>query len=253
MITTIQKEIIRIEEEKNVKIWFAIESGSRAWGFPSEDSDYDVRFIYTHPQAWYLTIQNKRDVIEYPIDGELDLSGWDLKKALQLLTRSNPSLYEWLVSPIIYHADAEFTDDLLKTYQSFVSHKTLGYHYLSLARRNYYDFLDNKIEVNLKKYFYVLRGLFSCQYLIMENKLPTIDFNELLTLIDIPESIRSEIDILLIRKRSSAELKKEAPIMHLNQFIEARIVEYEMKLNTLVESNQVDYQQLDLLFQKYLK
>ena len=67
-----------LEAENNVKILYACESGSRAWGFPSATSDYDVRFIYLRPVEWYLSIEQKRDVIEYPVENDLDISGWDL-------------------------------------------------------------------------------------------------------------------------------------------------------------------------------
>jgi predicted nucleotidyltransferase len=105
---TVKQEIIKcldqIERDEDVRIFYACESGSRAWGFESTDSDWDVRFIYVHPRDWYLTIdiEEKRDVIERPINDELDISGWDLRKALKLLRKSNPPLLEWLSSPIVY-------------------------------------------------------------------------------------------------------------------------------------------------------
>ena len=98
----IHSRLIEIEAKNAIKIVYACESGSRAWGFPSANSDYDVRFIYIRPVDWYLSIYEKRDVIEYPIDEQLDISGWDLKKALQLLRKTNPPLLEWLGSPIVY-------------------------------------------------------------------------------------------------------------------------------------------------------
>ena len=100
----ILKRIAEVEATENVTIFYACESGSRAWGFPSADSDYDVRFIYLRKPDWYLSIdvEDKRDVIERPINDELDISGWDLRKALKLLWKSNPPLLEWLVSPIVY-------------------------------------------------------------------------------------------------------------------------------------------------------
>jgi len=99
----------RVERDHDVEIVFACESGSRGWGFSSPDSDYDVRFVYRHCAEWYLTAteragkgQPQRDVIELPIDAELDVGGWDLRKALRLLDNSNPTLWEWLRSPIVY-------------------------------------------------------------------------------------------------------------------------------------------------------
>ncbi len=108
----IKLELERIEKENDVKILFAVESGSRAWGFPSKDSDYDVRFVYMHPVEWYLSIHDKRDVIEYPISDDLDISGWDIKKALQLFAKSNPALLEWIRSPIFYSKNSNFPEQL---------------------------------------------------------------------------------------------------------------------------------------------
>ena len=105
IIETIKNRLLEIEKEQNVKILYAVESGSRAWGFESVDSDYDVRFIYAHSKNWYLNILPKRDVIEYPIEDELDYSGWDLRKTMFLINKSNPVFFEWLRSPIVYIKD----------------------------------------------------------------------------------------------------------------------------------------------------
>jgi hypothetical protein len=102
MKSRILKKLIEIEKNNDVKVIYACESGSRAWGFASEDSDYDVRFIYVHSKDWYLTIADKRDVIEIPFDGDLDINGWDIRKSLKLLRKSNSPLLEWLSSPIKY-------------------------------------------------------------------------------------------------------------------------------------------------------
>ena len=108
-ISSVLQEAAR---EHGVRILVAVESGSRAWGFGSPDSDYDVRFIYAHPPEWYLRLRDERDVIERPLDAQLvDLAGWDVRKALRLLLRSNPALYEWLCSPIVYGDDGAFAPD----------------------------------------------------------------------------------------------------------------------------------------------
>jgi hypothetical protein len=101
MQNAIISKLDEIETRENVLIFYACESGSRAWGFPSSDSNYDIRFLYLRPKDWYLSIDSGRDVIELPILDSLDINGWDLKKALGLLMKSNPSLLEWLDSPIV--------------------------------------------------------------------------------------------------------------------------------------------------------
>jgi predicted nucleotidyltransferase len=117
-------ELKRIEQENDVKVLYAVESGSRAWGFPSKDSDYDVRFIYIHKRDWYLSIEQKRDVLEYPINDLLDISGWDLRKALQLLLKSNPVLLEWLRSPIVYSKQYDTAEQLRNISNQYISQKS---------------------------------------------------------------------------------------------------------------------------------
>jgi len=101
----IKAELARIEEDENISILWACESGSRAWGFESQNSDYDVRFIYLQRTEEYLRASDLRDVIEKPISDDLDISGWDLPKALRLFRKSNPPLLEWLQSPIVYQGN----------------------------------------------------------------------------------------------------------------------------------------------------
>lgn len=103
----IDTTLVDLEIRENIRILWAVESGSRAWGFPSPDSDYDVRFVYVRPLEWYLSLNPGRDVVELPIVDELDVAGWDLRKALRLLVKANPALLEWLSSPIVYRATAE--------------------------------------------------------------------------------------------------------------------------------------------------
>ncbi|MCL2162700.1 MAG: nucleotidyltransferase domain-containing protein, partial [Betaproteobacteria bacterium] len=150
----IQKHLMEIEQKENVKILFAIESGSRAWGFASPDSDYDVRFIYVRPVAEYLKLEKRRDVIEYMLTDELDINGWDIDKALKLLRTSNPTFFEWSNSPIVYK-QTDFFKKLNRIKNKYFYCKTGLYHYLNMATGNYREYLK-KDEVKLKKYFYVL-------------------------------------------------------------------------------------------------
>ncbi len=101
MIERIKKELKRIETQNDIKILLAIESGSCAWGFTSTDSDWDVRYIYFHHLNWYLKIDNQVDYQEEILENDIDLAGWELKKALRLFRKSNPTILEWLNSPFI--------------------------------------------------------------------------------------------------------------------------------------------------------
>lgn len=149
-----------VETEECVKILYACESGSRAWGFPSADSDFDVRFLYLHPKDWYLSIdlEQKRDVIERPISDQIDLSGWDLRKALWLFRKSNPPLLEWLGSPIVYWERYSTATQMRQLAETYYSPKACMYHYLHMARGNYREYLKGE-HVWIKKYFYVLRPI----------------------------------------------------------------------------------------------
>jgi uncharacterized protein len=130
----IKERLAEIEKNEGVKILYACESGSRAWGFPSADSDYDVRFIYLHPVQWYLSIEKRRDVIEIPIFDNIDLSGWDLRKALQLFQKSNPPSFEWLGSPFVYMEQFSIIAKLRQLASVYYSSVASAYHYLHMAR-----------------------------------------------------------------------------------------------------------------------
>ena len=134
----------QIEKDYNVRVLLAVESGSRAWGFASPDSDYDVRFIYVRPEKEYLRLEDVRDVIELPINDELDINGWDLQKTLRLLYRSNPTLFEWFSSPIVY-VETEFAKQFREIMIGYFSTKKSLYHYISMAESNYRDYLKGEM------------------------------------------------------------------------------------------------------------
>ena len=148
----IQEKLREIERREECRILLAVESGSRAWGFASPDSDYDVRFIYVRPEKVYLRLDRTRDVIEVPINDELDINGWDIDKTLRLLHKSNPTVFEWFSSPIIYQSSA-FADQFRPIMQKYFSSKAGLWHYLHMAEGNYRDYLRGKM-VRAKKYFY---------------------------------------------------------------------------------------------------
>lgn len=199
--------LAHIEEDSNVRILYACESGSRAWGFESEDSDYDVRFIYLRSTDWYLTIENKRDVIEMPIDDELDVSGWDLTKALGLLKKSNPPLLEWLQSPIVYQRHSSAVDRIRELMDAYYSPIACMYHYLHMAENNFRKYLKEE-SVWTKKYFYVLRPVLACLWIEQDMGVVPIEFGKLVEGVVTDTALSREIDELLRLKRSGAELDK---------------------------------------------
>lgn len=248
----ILEELKRIEKEENVRILYACESGSRAWGFPSKNSDYDVRFLYVHPIEWYLSIFTKRDVVERPISDKLDISGWDLRKALLLLRKSNPPLLEWLQSPIRYYENYSMIHPIRKLSSSVFSPKTCMYHYFHMARRNYRGYLQ-KDFVKVKKYFYVLRPLLACMWIQQKNTMPPVEFERLVDelLSDLPE-LKREIGKLLQRKKSGDELDLEPKMININDFIKEKLTYIESEIKSVASSNHDLDELLDQLFRSIL-
>lgn len=226
----IHEKLLGIEKEHNVKIVYAVESGSRAWGFESADSDYDVRFIYVHNKNWYLNILPKRDVIEYPIVDEFDCSGWDLRKALFLMNKSNPVLFEWIQSPIVYYKDNFCYNIIKKLSEEYFSPISSVYHYMHMAKGNYRQFLQSE-EVKTKKYFYVLRPILACMWIENYRETPPMEFEKLLTQIK-DGKLLEEINGLLIRKKSGIEMEIEPKIEIINNFIENALRHFEEIVNT---------------------
>ena len=197
----ILSELARIEETEGVRILFAVESGSRAWGFASPDSDYDIRFVYARRPEWYLRLDDPRDVIEWKLDDTLDISGWDVQKALRLMRDSNPSLLEWLASSIFYRAlsDVRIADLASRSFNPIKS----CHHYLSMARGNMREHLEGS-TVKLKKYFYVVRPILATRHVLARCSQPPMLFEELVDEY-LEEEIAAIVNELLDMKRGSDE------------------------------------------------
>ena len=212
----IVRTLTEIESEYGVRILLAVESGSRAWGFASPDSDYDVRFIYVRPRDEYLRLERQRDVIELPISGELDVNGWDLQKTLRLLCRSNPTLFEWFSSPIVYRETA-FAEEFRSLMTDYFSSKKSLYHYISMAERNYREYLRGD-RVRAKKYFYVLRPVLACRWVMERDTPPPMLFSELAEA-QLPGFLRDEVERLLELKMNAPEVKEIPRIDILNEYL----------------------------------
>ncbi|BBH22271.1 hypothetical protein Back11_36160 [Paenibacillus baekrokdamisoli] len=242
-----------IEQEEQVRILYACESGSRAWGFPSRDSDYDVRFLYIRPTDWYLSIFDKRDVIERPISDLLDINGWDIRKALNLFRKSNPPLLEWLQSPMIYSEPYTIAEQIRALSPLAFSPKSCMYHYLHMARGNYRMYLQGD-QVKIKKYFYVLRPLLACQWIERSSTMPPIEFDILVDAL-VPEGseLKAAIQELLIRKKSGEELDNEPRILPINAYIEECLTYYERAAGSMPTANEPQDERLDELFRAALQ
>ncbi len=210
-----------IESEHDVSVLFACESGSRAWGFASADSDYDVRFVYVHRTDWYLSVdvETRRHVIERPLEGDLDVNGWDLRKALQLLRKSNPPLLEWLGSPILYRERTAVPDRMRALIDRYYSPRACLYHYLHMAEGNFREFLRGD-TVWIKKYFYVLRPVLAVQWIERGFGVVPTEFQALVDRLVPAGPLREAVDELLVQKRSGAELDRGPRIAVIGDFIE---------------------------------
>jgi predicted nucleotidyltransferase len=214
-----------IEAEHNVTILYACESGSRGWGFASPDSDYDVRFLYVHRLPWYLTVRPGRDVIELPISGDLDINGWDLRKALGLLADSNPTLQEWLGSPIVYREDAPTMAGFRALATQLFSNAKGWHHYASMAKKNFREHLQAD-EVRHKKYLYVLRPLLAARWIRSQPGMPPMRFAELAqhTLDPVANAgLIAEINALLAVKMRAGEAATGPRWPRIHAFIEAEL------------------------------
>lgn len=200
----IQKELKTIEKAHDVRIIYACESGSRAWGFPSSDSDYDVRFIYMHPPDWYLTVTERDDVLERPPNKEIDISGWDVRKALQLLRRSNPPLLEWLSSPVVYRSDDSAIAPFITLSRKSFLPETACHHYLSMARNSVAKFGDAE-EARVKHYLYALRTALCAAWVAARREQPPVLIQELLQEFLPHGAMREYVDQLILRKSGETE------------------------------------------------
>jgi predicted nucleotidyltransferase len=202
MTTRISAALASLEAMHNVQILYACESGSRAWGFPSPDSDYDVRFIYVHPLAWYLGLDEGPDTLNFPVDAELDLAGWELRKALRLLRGSNAALFEWLQSPVVYHEAAGFRARLASLLPAAFNLKAGLHHYLGQLRRGVEEDLVSE-EVRLKRLFYALRSALAARWIRERHTLPPMEFAPLRALL--PTDLQDVVEKLLAQKAYSNE------------------------------------------------
>jgi len=221
VVAQIDDRLDGVERDDGVRILWAIESGSRAWGFPSPDSDYDCRFLYVRPVDDYLALRRRRDVIETPLDDVFDVNGWDLRKALGLLVKGNATVGEWLRSPIVYRGDATFRDALLTVADDVVDRAGLARHYVHVARNNLH-LLDR--SGRLKKFLYALRPALILRWLRVHPgaTVPPMDVATLLTESDVTDAARAVRDLIAV-KSATRELSAAPVPAELRQFVDAEL------------------------------
>jgi len=219
--TKILQTLKDIERQYDVKILHAAESGSRAWGFPSPNSDYDVRFFYVHKRDWYLSVYPERDVIELPIDETYDVSGWDLKKAIHLAMKSNAVVMEWLQSPIVYQSNSKFVDVMKEFYLQNSHPKPLMHHYINLGTRQIDQLWRTSDAVQVKKYFYMARPAMALRWLMLNESRSDVPMTiqTLMEQSEIPKHVHDLICDLIERKNKCEEKAEVSHVKEIDDFI----------------------------------
>ena len=255
----IQKEIREnldaIEQKHHVRILLAVESGSRAWGFASPDSDYDVRFIYMREPKEYLRIDDRKDTVEGLLDEVLDINGWDLKKALLAFAKGNPNVMEWAKSPIVYREAPEWKA-LKETAFHYFSEKSALCHYYGTANNTYLSFLTGD-QIRYKKYFYALRPLLCCRWIERYHQVPPMEFETLLGLFfEQEEGLTSElyasIRELLNRKAETKEKDLNPQMPVIIDFIQSECLRQKQISDAAPDDHKHDYTELNTAFCRVL-
>jgi len=253
MIEEIKCELARIENESDIRILLAVESGSRAWGFASTDSDWDVRYIYIHKLDWYLRIDQYKDSQEEILENDIDLAGWELRKALGLFRKSNPPMLEWLRSPIVYQEQFSTAQRLRELSEGYFNPRSCMYHYLSMAKGNFNEFLKDRDLVKIKRYFYVLRPVLACDWIVNEKSFPPMEFDKLVESQVKDSEVREAIDKLLVRKMAGEELSEEPRIDVLGDMLAEKIKYFSELVGEVDTVDKPQTELLDELFRSTLR
>jgi len=245
----IRSKLIEIENKFKVYVLYACESGSRAWGFPSPNSDYDVRFIYAQDLDWHLSLLDKKDTIDLPINDDLDIGGWEIKKALGLLRKSNPPLLEWLQSPIVYKSESTFLKGIQDLSKEYFSPIAVMHHYLSMSKK-YFEASQESNEVKLKKYFYALRTAVAGNWVREIGTIPPIELSNMFEIV--PQEVEAKIRELIEIKSQQNEdyLHRREPL--IDEFLSETISQNEDVANDL-SSAKGDIEKLDNFYRKVVK
>lgn len=246
----IAEKLSEIERTERVKILHAVESGSRAWGFASPDSDYDVRFIYVRREADYLRLEQTKDFINWELNETLDINGWDLRKALQQFHKSNVTLYEWSNSPVVYRTTPEW-EEVKQAVAGYFSVKSGMYQYYGTAKSNFNEYLQGDL-VKYKKYFYVLRPLLACAWISERRTPPPVLFDRLSEEM-LPEELKEEVEKLLKIKVQVPESRTGERIEGLNRWMAERLAELKSQIDGMEDDRNGEWNPLNEVFLHFIK
>ncbi|MGX1931213.1 nucleotidyltransferase domain-containing protein [Flagellimonas sp. 2504JD4-2] len=226
----ILNKLEEIERDKKIEILFAVESGSRAWGFASPDSDYDIRFVYKHNKDWYLNLWEQKDSIQFMTEEDLDGSGWDVRKALKLLAKSNASFLGWLFSPIVYKENSIFLNEIKELAANNFNPVSGFYHYHSM-NKGFEEILGSD-RMTLKSFFYAIRTALCAKWVYEKNTIPPVFFKELYPLID--SEYHGILDDLILLKSKHIEKSKEPVDPVLIELVKQVVKENDNVKNDLI-------------------
>lgn len=251
----IQDSLDEIERIENVEVLLAVESGSRAWGFASPDSDYDVRIIYMQKPEEYLRVDEQKDYIDWALDEVMDINGWDLKKALLNFAKGNPNLMEWAMSPIVYRKSDKW-DRISTVVKKCFSEKASLNHYYGTANSTYHKSLMGE-KVKYKKYFYALRPLLCCRWIERFHEIPPMRFEELLKLFDgsdrdLSEELLTEINRLVEKKVVTEEKELNDHIPMIRSFIETELLRQHDNADMAEDDRIKDFTEINALFRSLI-
>ena len=252
MSSSITEGLRNIEREHDCRVLHACESGSRAWGFPSPDSDYDVRFIFVHRQGWYLRLDEARDTLEWFAPGDLDYSGWELRKTLRLFCKCNLSLNEHLQSPIIYEWDDAFAARLRALIPEYFNPKKAVYHYRGIASQ-FIEPIQQHQPIGIKKLFYILRPLMACCWVVEFQTMPPTEFQRLVEETELLPALLEAINTLLKQKETAGEKQMIDVPPLLNDWIINTYADAERLAESLPTAPQTGWEPLNQLFLDMLK
>ncbi|MDX2263532.1 MAG: nucleotidyltransferase domain-containing protein [Hyphomicrobiales bacterium] len=223
MVARIDQRLAAIQKTETVGILLAVESGSRAWGFPSPDSDYDCRFMFVRSLSAYLSLFPHRDVIESPLDPVLDVNGWDLAKTLKLLLKGNAVAIEWLTSPYVYGGDPAFKDECLALARMIAQRPLIANHYYHLGESIRRKYLQDAKSVRLKKLFYAVRPALALRWLRRHpgETVPPMNIQALMSQTELPASLTHALNQLIVAKAATREMGVGPAPREIVEFLEA--------------------------------
>lgn len=207
--------------------------------------DIDKLYYIMDYSGHYFRLNDKDDLV---IARDMDINGWDIRKALQLLHKSNPTIFEWCASPIVYLSSPTF-DVLKKAMPRYFSEKKALYHYWHMAQTNFREYLKGE-EVRIKKYFYVLRPLLAAQWILDKRVAPPMLFDELVDA-ELDEELRPELNRLLEMKKTLPEMGMAPKVQVFNDYIERVMPEIKAATEKLEETEK-DWGVLNELFLQFI-